>query len=86
MTEPDEHTRAVKDSRTKPSPLHEQLYQVVLDGIERERFPSSQMLDIMQAHMTDEDRQRIAQILIDKLASQRYPSLAMLQRVAALVG
>jgi hypothetical protein len=71
--------------RTRFGELHEQLFDVVLSQIERQRYPSSEMLDLIEAYMTVEDRARLAEILIDKVGSQRYPSLAMLQHVAALV-
>jgi hypothetical protein len=66
--------------------LHERFMEILLDEMERERYPSSQLLDLLEAHMTLRDRVRIANVLLDNLAGQRYPSPAMLRRLARLVG
>ena len=66
--------------------LHERFVSIVLDEIERERYPSSQMLDLLESHMSRRDWVRIANLLMDKLAAHRYPSPAMLRRLARLVG
>jgi hypothetical protein len=66
--------------------LHERLMDILLTEIERERYPSSNLLDLLESHMTDEDRVRIANALMDNLAADRYPSLAMVSRIARLVG
>ena len=66
--------------------LHERLMDILLTEIERERYPSSNLLDLLESHMTNEDRVRIANALMDNLAGHRYPSLAMVSRIARLVG
>jgi hypothetical protein len=66
--------------------LHERFVSILLDEIERERYPSSQMLDLIQSCMSRRDRVRIANVLLDNLAAHRYPSPAMMRRVARLVG
>jgi len=66
--------------------LHERFISIVLDEIERERFPSNEMLDLLETRMTMRDRVQIVNVLLDKLSAQRYPSPAMLRRVARLVG
>ncbi|HST49343.1 hypothetical protein [Jatrophihabitans sp.] len=66
--------------------LHDRFVTIVLDEMERERFPSNQMLDLLESHMTVRDRVRIVNLLLDKIAAQRYPSPDMLRRVSRLVG
>jgi len=66
--------------------LHERFMEILLAEIERERYPSSSMLDLVERHMTQRDRVRIATVLLDSLAAHRYPSPDMLRRVARLVG
>lgn len=66
--------------------LHERFIEMLLDEMDRERYPSNQLLDLLEDHMTLRDRVRIANVLLDNLAGQRYPSPAMLRRVARLVG
>lgn len=66
--------------------LHERFVGILLNELERERYPSSSMLDLLERHMTQRDRVRIANVLLDNLAAHRYPSPDMLRRVARLVG
>ena len=66
--------------------LHERFVDILLAEVERERYPSNEMLDLLEAHMTLRDRVRIADLLLDHLAAQRYPSPSMLRRLARLVG
>lgn len=66
--------------------LHERFVEILLTELERERYPSSQLLDLLESCMTRRDRVRIANVLMDNLAAHRYPSPAMLRRVARLVG
>jgi len=65
--------------------LHDRFVSMLLDTVARERYPSNQLLDLLQSCMTGRDRERIADALLDKLAEQRYPSPGMLRRVAGLV-
>ena len=67
------------------SRLHDRFISTLLATVERERYPSNQLLDLLQACMSGRDRERIADALLSKLAEQRYPSPGMLRRVAALV-
>lgn len=66
--------------------LHERLVDILISGIERQRYPSSNLLDLLEEHMTEEDRVRITEALLDNLSRHRYPSLAMVSRIARLAG
>lgn len=66
--------------------LHEQFIEMLVAEVERERYPSSHMLDLLESCMTPRDRVRIANALLDNLARHRYPSHHMLRRLARLVG
>jgi len=66
--------------------LHERFISILLDEIERERYPSGAMLDLLQSCMNRRDRVRLANALMDNLAAHRYPSPAMLRRLAQLAG
>jgi hypothetical protein len=66
--------------------LHERFMSILLAEIERERYPSNEMLDLLERTMRLRDRVRIANALLDKLAAHRYPSREMVSRVARLVG
>ncbi len=66
--------------------LHERFIDILVSEVERERYPSSQMLDLLEDCMSQRDRVRIANALMDNLSAHRYPSPAMLRRLARLVG
>jgi len=66
--------------------LHAMFFDAVLGRIQAERFPSSEVLDLLQSCMAEGDREKIARVLLDKLSDTRYPSPAMLCRIAQLVG
>jgi hypothetical protein len=66
--------------------LHERFIEMLVAEMERERYPSSQMLDLLESCMTQRDRVRIASALLDNLAGHRYPSPQMLRRLSRLVG
>ena len=68
------------------NPLHRRFVSILLAEIERERYPSKEILDLLESCMSGRDRERIAKVLLDNLAAQRYPSPAMLRRIAHLVG
>ena len=84
----DDHERDHEEDRTGDGQvdLHERFFNAVLEEIDKERYPSSETLNLLQSYMTDDDRRRIASGLMDKLVNSRYPSPAMLRRIAQLVG
>ena len=82
----DEDYDADSDIQRDESELHDRFVEILLGEIERERYPSSQMLDLLETCMRRQDRVRIANVLMDNLAAHRYPSPAMLRRLARLVG
>jgi hypothetical protein len=61
--------------------LHGRFMELLLAEVERERYPSNQLLDLLEACMNRRDRIRIANVLMDELEAQRYPSPEMLRRV-----
>jgi hypothetical protein len=66
--------------------LHERFIEILLTELEQERYPSNQLLDLLEAHMTLRDRVQIANVLLDNVAGQRYPSPDMVRRLARVVG
>lgn len=80
-----------RESGPDPDPdqgadLHAMFIEAVLGRIQAERFPSSEVLDLLQSCMAEGDREKIARVLLDKLSDTRYPSPALLRRIAQLVG
>lgn len=86
MSESDDRTNDRGSDAEEATDLHERFYSVVLSEVERERFPSNEILDLLETRMTSPDREQIANLLMDKVAAQRYPSLTMLRRIARLAG
>ncbi|HJQ00247.1 MAG TPA: hypothetical protein VJ851_01485 [Jatrophihabitans sp.] len=86
MPESESSRQAQPEAPDERNELHDTFISIVLDGIERDRYPSAGTLDLLQAVMTDDDRRQIAALLLDKVAAQRYPSPAMLRRLGPLVG
>ncbi|MFL6163174.1 MAG: hypothetical protein ACJ74U_13200 [Jatrophihabitantaceae bacterium] len=86
MADEDFDSESETELEQSESELHERFIAIVLAEVERERFPSSQLLDLLESRMSRRDRVRIANLLLDNLAAHRYPSPAMLRRVARLVG
>jgi hypothetical protein len=86
MADEDFDTESGEEVQQVFGELHERFISILLDEVERERFPSNEMLDLLQSCMSLRDRVRIANVLLDKLSAHRYPSPDMLRRLAHLVG
>jgi len=86
MADEDYDSESDGDVQQVGGALHERFVEILLTELERERYPSSSMLDLLETHMTQQDRVKIANVLLENLAAHRYPSPAMLRRVARLVG
>jgi hypothetical protein len=52
--------------------------------VERDRYPSSTMLDDIERLLTPWRREEYAEILIEKIRRDRYPSRSMIQRLLRL--
>jgi hypothetical protein len=66
--------------------LHHQIFDVVLEKVQRDRYPSNQQLDLLEANLTGRERRELAEALLDKIRQDRYPSMQMIQRVMRLAG
>lgn len=82
----DESGDEVQQARQIFGELHERFMSILVEEIERERYPSGEILNLLERTMSLRDRARIANVLLDNLAAHRYPSPEMLRRVARLVG
>jgi len=61
-----------------------ELLKIMLDRVQRDRFPSVTMMDIVEELMGPEERAVYARVLIDKIRSDPHPSLPMMRRVLQL--
>lgn len=66
--------------------LHDEFYALLLDTVRDDRYPSTQMLDMLEQTMLGHERIELAHILMDKVRGDRYPSIMMLHRLARIVG
>ena len=67
-----------------PSPL-ERYYDLVLEKIAADRYPSGELMDRLEAAITDREHlEGYLGVLLDKIEQDRYPSKQMLDRVRQL--
>ena len=67
--------------------LHQRYYEYLLDRVRADRYPSNDMLDVLEQHIiNEEERAELVDVLMDKIEADRYPSLPMLQRIVRIAG
>jgi hypothetical protein len=66
--------------------VREQVLDVLLEKVERDRYPSSTMLDDIEHLLTPWRREEYAEVLLDKIRSDRFPSRSLIQRAVRLSG
>lgn len=62
--------------------LHDEFYALLLDTVRDDRYPSTQMLDMLEQTMVGHERRELANILLEKVRQDRFPSIMMLHRLA----
>jgi len=66
--------------------LREAIYQMLIDKIAGDRYPSASMMNMVEAALDDERLLRAyAEVLYDKVSGDRFPSPDMMKRLASLV-
>jgi hypothetical protein len=66
--------------------LHDAFYAMLLDKVRQDRYPSNQMLDLLEQYLLGHEREELATVLLEKVSADRYPSLPMLRRLARIAG
>jgi hypothetical protein len=66
--------------------LHDAFYAMLLDKVRQDRYPSNQMLDLLERYLLGHEREELAKVLLEKVSADRYPSLPMLRRLARIAG
>ena len=56
----------------------------LLEKIQRDRYPSSTMMDDVESLLTPWRRQDYADILLEKVSGDRFPSRSMIKRLIRL--
>ena len=66
--------------------LRNAIYQMLIERIADDRFPSPSMMDMVEAALDDERLlQAYAEVLFDKISGDRFPSPDMMKRLTSLV-
>lgn len=66
--------------------LHDAVYGMLLDKVRQDRYPSTQMLDMLEEYLIGHEREELARVLLEKVSADRYPSFPMLRRLARIAG
>lgn len=66
--------------------LHDAFYGLLLDKVRQDRYPSNEMMDMLEQYLLGHEREELAKVLMQKVSSDRYPSMQMLRRVARIAG
>jgi hypothetical protein len=61
-----------------------ELLDLLLEKVERDRYPSDTMLDMIEGILTPDDVPRYAQVLMAKISEEQFPSIPMIRRLESL--
>ena len=86
MTEPVPAQRGSTAALDERAELHDAVYGALIDKIRQDRYPSKEILDMLEQGMWGHERAEIVNALLEKVKQDRYPSLQMLRRLARLAG
>ena len=64
--------------------VREQVLDLLLEKVESDRYPSSAMLDDIEAILTPWRREDYADVLLEKVRRDKYPSRDMIKRLLRL--
>jgi hypothetical protein len=65
--------------------LHARYYGYLLDRVRADKYPSTDMINLIEQGMNDEERAELIDVLLEKMEGERYPSMPMLRRMARIV-
>lgn len=61
--------------------LHAQIFQLLMDKVRDDTFPSATHLDMLEFMMQPEDVEEYTSLLIEKVSQDNFPSLDHLRRL-----
>ena len=64
--------------------LHDQVFQLLMEKIEQDPYPSVTMMDMVEEMLRPDDVEKYASVLMDKIRADSFPSLDLLNRVQSL--
>jgi hypothetical protein len=87
MPEPDQDdVLAPEQELRRRLMVREQVLDLLLEKVAKDRYPSSAMLDDIEQLLTPWRREDYAEVLMDKIRSDRFPSRSLIQRAVRLSG
>jgi len=87
MTQPDDDdVLGRRQEAMRQLTVRERVLDMLLEKVDNDRYPSSAMLDDIEALLTPWRREDYAEVLMNKIRRDRFPSRAMIQRVVRLSG
>jgi hypothetical protein len=66
------------------SRIQDALYRSLIDKIRNDTYPSTTMMDAVEAGMSDRHLAEYAEALLEKIENDQYPSIDLMRRLAAL--
>jgi hypothetical protein len=60
------------------------MYEVLLDKIRRDAYPSPTMMTIVEGHLTDEQLPDYISMLLEKIEADEFPSMDLIGRIIKL--
>jgi hypothetical protein len=64
--------------------VRDELFTTLLRKIERDPYPSSTVMDLVEELADDEQRAAYGRVLMEKVQQDEYPSLDLIRRVKSL--
>jgi hypothetical protein len=61
-----------------------ELLKILLNRVDRDRYPSATMMDLVEQLMGPDERSVYAKVLLNKIGRDPHPSLSLMRRVMAL--
>jgi hypothetical protein len=67
------------------SRMHDAVYGMLIEKIRRDHYPSTTMMNMVEAGMTEQHYRAYVGALLEKVADDQFPSPDMLKRITGLV-
>jgi hypothetical protein len=67
------------------SRMRDAVYEMLIDRIRRDRYPSTSMMNMVEAGMSEKQRREYVGALLEKVSDDQFPSMDMLKRLTGLV-
>jgi hypothetical protein len=72
-------------ARIEQDDARAELVATLLDKVQKDQYPSTTMLDLIEELLTPEETPAYVVFLQDRIRSESYPSIPLLKRLTALV-